>query len=82
MLRNEYGLFDLVGAIHLAAADPDPAAWPGALERLCDRMGGGSTMLVDHRLPGTIVDCAEARCDPDWKALVFERFNVPATIPS
>ena len=36
MLRNEDSLLDLVGSIHLAAADPDPAAWPGALERLCD----------------------------------------------
>ncbi|HEX6011673.1 MAG TPA: hypothetical protein VFY87_07695 [Geminicoccaceae bacterium] len=81
MLRHEDDLLDLAGAIHLAAADPDPAAWPGALERLCDGMGGGQTMLVDHRLPGTIADCAEARCSPDWKALVFERFNKPATNP-
>ena len=81
MLRDQDRLLDLIAAIHAAAADPEPAAWSRALERLCDSLGGGLTMLVEHRFPGTIVDLAEARCPPEWVDLVHGRFNEPGTNP-
>jgi DNA-binding CsgD family transcriptional regulator len=64
MLQNEESLFDLVGAIHLGAADPDGGGWMAAVQRLCEHMGGCSALIVDHVLPETISDMTTVEMDP------------------
>src|SRR3954471_20772577 len=61
MLRHKDRLLDLVGAIHLAAADPDPAAWPGAIENLRDALGGAGVMVGKDQLPAAIVAPTDVR---------------------
>jgi hypothetical protein len=65
MLQNEKSLLDLVGAIHLGAADPDCGRWVAAVQRLCEHLGGCSALIVDHILPETISDMTTVEMDPE-----------------
>ena len=56
MRNSEDELLSLVTAIHMAGSDPDEQAWPDALHRLSDALGGGGAILVDHSLPDHIAD--------------------------
>lgn len=75
MVRNEDMILHLVGAIHAAAADPDPAAWPRALGRLGDALGGAGTVVADHVLPTTVVDLVSAQVAPEVPAFVLGRLH-------
>src|SRR4051794_19211094 len=65
MLRHEDNLLELVGAIHAAAADPDPTAWPTALARVGDAFGDAGVLMGDHRMPDTFIEVADAHLPPE-----------------
>jgi DNA-binding CsgD family transcriptional regulator len=73
MLRHEDDLLDLAGVIHLAAADPDPTAWPGALERLSDVLQRAGVLVVDHEQPETVHELIHVRLPPETPGYILGR---------
>lgn len=81
MLRDEDSLLNLVGAIHAAAADPDPMAWRDALARIGDAFGGVGVMVVDHRMPDTFIEIADAHLPPQIGGYIVANYGARDSNP-
>jgi DNA-binding CsgD family transcriptional regulator/PAS domain-containing protein len=79
MRLDEELLLDLVGRFQEAALAP--AAWPQALERLSDALGGVPLHFGVQRLPKGMDWMVSVRRDPIYHRIFQERFAPPNTNP-
>ena len=76
---HEARLHHLIGLLYDAAATPE--LWPTALEAVGDALGGCALVMSILSPREGVKLAATVRIDPDYKALIEQRFASPETNP-